>query len=206
VFDALERFYFFKCGFDTQWRVKKILRSGEPVFLEIGAGDKTGSNGWLTLDMNFKCDLVWDLRKGIPFPDNSISKIYSSHLFEHLTYAEIGQLLQECKRALVPGGIFSICVPNAKFFVDAYYNCGTQNQFWDSLPSFYKPAFNNTTRIDILNYIAYMIGDHKYMFDEENIVFILKQNKFSNVHIRSFDPEIDLKEREVGSLYAEANK
>jgi len=31
------------------------------------------------------------------------------------------------------------------------------------------PAWNDTTKIDYVNYTAYMDNDHRYMFDEENL-------------------------------------
>jgi predicted SAM-dependent methyltransferase len=92
-------------------------------------------------------DIQWDLRYGMPFKDNNIEQIYSSHLFEHLTSGETKELLEECKRVLKPGGIFSICVPNAKRYIDAY--CNKDTSFWEQQQEdFYPPAFNNTTIID----------------------------------------------------------
>ncbi len=51
-----------------------------------------------------------------------------------------------------------------------------------------------------------MDGRHKYMFDEENLIHILTSKGFKNVHQRKFDPDIDLKERDFESIYAEATK
>ncbi len=70
----------------------------------------------------------------------------------------------------------------------------------------YPPAFNHTTLIDYANFIAYMDGEHKYMFDEENLLHILKSNGFRNVRLRPFDPNLDLQERDFVSIYAEAEK
>jgi hypothetical protein len=68
----------------------------------------------------------------------------------------------------------------------------------------WKPAYNNTTRIDYVNYTAYMGGEHKYMFDEENLIHILTKASFKNVRLRVFDPGIDLQARDFESIYAEA--
>jgi predicted SAM-dependent methyltransferase len=137
----------------------------------------------------------------LTFPDESISKIYSSHFFEHLSYKEGQTFLGECMRVLVPSGTFSICVPNAKIYIEAYLKYYPLDHFCK-----YKPAYNNTTKIDYVNYIAYMDGHHEYMFDEENLLFILKKIGIRNVHLREFDPDLDLKERIYESIYVEAER
>ena len=38
----------------------------------------------------------------------------------------------------------------------------------------WRPAFNSTTSIDAINYVAYMGGEHKYMFDQENLLHIFR--------------------------------
>jgi predicted SAM-dependent methyltransferase len=183
-------------------RISSFLNKQQEIYLEIGSGDKKGSNGWITIDMTRNCDIYWDLRKGIPFPNESVSKIYSSHFFEHLTFKEGQTFLDECLRVLVPGGVFSICVPNARIYIEAYLNSNLETDKFFG----YKPAYNNTTKIDYINYTAYMDGHHKYMFDEENLVYILKGKGLKNVRIREFDPHLDLKERDFESIYAVAEK
>jgi predicted SAM-dependent methyltransferase len=183
--------------------VRRLLKERSEIFVELGSGDKKGKGGWITIDMAKNCDIFWDLRKGLPFPDESLQRIYSSHFFEHLSYKETQQFLVECKRALIPGGNFSICVPNAKIYLEAYVGGKTLDpgEYFS-----YKPAYNHTTRIDYANYVAYMDGEHKYMFDEENILCILESKGFKNVRLRQFDPSLDLKERDYGSIYAAAEK
>jgi len=187
----------------SKQKIRHILTEKEDLLIELGAGNKSGKNGWLTIDMTRNCDIFWDLRNGIPFPNESITKIYSSHFFEHLTYKEGQDILDECLRVLIPGGIFSICVPNARLYVEAYL---FDTDFDIDMYIGYKPAFNNVTKIDYINYIAYMDGHHKFMFDEENLIQILKLKGLNNVHLRPFDPTIDLEERNIGSIYAEAEK
>ncbi len=183
--------------------ISRLLTERSELFVELGSGDKKGQGGWITIDMTKNCDIFWDLRKGLPFPDESLQGIYSSHFFEHLTYKETQQFLVECKRALAPGGEFSICVPNAQIYLEAYVRNTTLelDEYFG-----YSPAYNHTTRIDYVNYMAYMDGEHKYMFDKENILYILKSNGFKNVRLRPFDPNLDLKERDYESIYAAAEK
>lgn len=180
-----------------------LQKNQERIYLEIGSGDKKGKNGWVTLDLSTKSDICWNLRQGIPFPDESIHKIYSSHLFEHLYFEEGQMLLDECFRVLVKDGIFSICVPNARLYIESYLK---GNELDRSKFFRVESVYNNTSRIDYVNYVAYMGKSHKYMFDEENLVTILEKKNFRNVHLREFDPQLDKLERDCLSIYAEAQK
>lgn len=184
-------------------KIRRLISAQADLCVEVGAGNKKGRNGWTTIDVRSKCDIFWDLRKGLPFPDASLKKIYSSHFLEHLSFKEINQFLVECRRALIPGGVFSICVPNAKVWLEAYVYGKTL-----SVDEFlaYPPAYNQTTSIDYVNYVAYMDGEHKYMFDEDNLLYVLRTGGFKNVHLRQMDADLDLPERDIGSIYAEAEK
>ncbi len=189
----------------TQGRLntRRLLNNNATdIYLEIGAGDKKGEDGWTTVDMTRKCDIYWNLKNGIPFPSNSVKRIYSSHFLEHLPFTDGQSFLQESLRVLSPGGEFSICVPNARLYIDAYM-AGT-------LPfeekQLYIPAINRTTPIDYINYMAYMDGNHYYMFDKENLLCRLEQAGFKDVMSREFDPELDNKARDFESLYAIATK
>jgi predicted SAM-dependent methyltransferase len=188
---------------DSKKRISRILKAGNKIHIEVGAGDKKGQGGWTTIDVTKNCDIYWDLRRGLPFPDASVSSIYSSHFFEHLSFKETRSFLAECRRALTLGGKFLICVPNARIYLEAY----VQGKHLDPNQYFgYKPAYNHTTRMDYVNYTAYMDGEHKYMFDEENLLYILESNGFKNVRLRQFDPALDMKERDFESIYAEAER
>ena len=101
--------------------INYLIKERKTIYLEIGAGNKKGENGWITLDLTSDCDIYWDLNKGLPFPDEGICKIYSSHVFEHFTFKEGQKLLDECLRVLVKEGIFSICVPNAKIYIRSLF-------------------------------------------------------------------------------------
>jgi predicted SAM-dependent methyltransferase len=181
----------------TPKRIKALLASNNPINLDIGGADK-GRNGWTTLDITDGCDLYWDLRKGIPFPDASVDAIYSSHLFEHLTYQQGQSVLAESMRVLKPGGTFSICVPNARIYIEVYMGIKeVPDEFFG-----WRPAFNRTTAIDAVNYVAYMNGEHKYLFDIENLLHLLNLAGLTDVKERTLDPMVDRPERDYESIYA----
>jgi predicted SAM-dependent methyltransferase len=183
--------------------IKNLLNNQEDVHLEIGSGAKKGENGWITLDCIVNADIYWNLQRGIPFPNDSVRKIYSSHLFEHLSFKDMQKLLDECMRVLTPGGVFSICVPNSRLYIAAYL----KDEELDSSMFFgHKQAFDNVSRMDYVNYIAYMDGEHKYMFDEENLIRIIEKKGFRDVSLRGFDAALDQQDRDHESIYAEAKK
>ncbi len=182
-------------------RAQRLLQVRQQICIEAGAGDRQGKNGWITMDVTKHCDIYWDLRRPLPFPDDRIAAIYSSHFLEHLSFREGQQFLDECLRVLIPGGWFSICVPNARIYVEAYLGVRSLDS-----AQLYPRAFNHTTSIDYVNYMAYMDGLHKYMFDEDNLLHILVNRGFRNVHLRRFDPSLDTKMRDYESIYAEALK
>ena len=73
------------------------------------------------LDVSWNRDItVHDVRKPLPFPDQSLDAIYSSHLLEHLYFEEAKRLLKECYRVLRPGGVLRIVVPDLRAIVLEY--------------------------------------------------------------------------------------
>ena len=101
----------------TRRKAKAILRNCEDVKIEIGSGPKK-KEGWVTIDLSFAADLYWDLRDKLPFPNSSVSFIYSSHVLEHFSYRDLRHLLDNCHAILKPGGRFSACVPNARIYLE----------------------------------------------------------------------------------------
>lgn len=184
------------------WFKWRELAKSSDIKLELGSGAKKGSNGFTTVDL-LGADIYRDLREGIPLSANSVSAIYCSHMLEHIPYSSLLAFLEECKRVLKPNGQLSVCVPNAKFYIQAYME---KRHFRDT-ESFYGPARVNTgSYLDQVNYIAYMGGEHCYMFDEENLVNTLRSVGFSQVMLRAFDASIDLQDRDYESIYAVALK
>ena len=186
-------------------KIDNLLKrlENEDLILELGAGNTSRGKGWITMDNNESCDIMHDLKKPLPFPGNTFLKIYASHVLEHFYYRELIRLLKEVYRILKVGGTFSICVPDASIYIKAYCHPET---FDADFYCRYKPAVNVYSRIDYVNYMAYMAGHHKIMFDEENLPGILKAVGFGNVRKRNFDPELDLKKRDYESIYFIAEK
>lgn len=83
----------------------------ETELLDLGCGK---SNRGLGIDIvDFGQQIVWDLREGIPLPDNSVKRIHTSHFLEHLTLPEIDNLIREIIRVSKDGTVVECSVPHA---------------------------------------------------------------------------------------------
>lgn len=70
---------------------------------------------------------IHDVRRPLPFPDNSIAAIYASHLLEHLYLDEAVRLLRECYRVLSHGGFLRVVVPDVRAIVTDYLAAATSS-------------------------------------------------------------------------------
>jgi SAM-dependent methyltransferase len=178
------------------------LQKRPKIFLELGSGAKKGANGWITVDLA-GADISYDLSKGIPLRAESVDRIYTSHMLEHIPYRELVAFINECFRVLKPGGELSVCVPDAGRYLHAYF----AGRDFRPKGAGYQPAIVDTgSLIDQVNYIAYMDQQHKYMFDTENLINTLKKVPFTHVALREFDPRLDSESRDYESIYAIAIK
>ena len=170
--------------------------------LELGAFEKR--EGWVTADLDTRSDLRINLMDALPFADNSVEQIYSSHLLEHFYFIDMNRLLKECLRVLIPGGIFEAAVPNMRPYIEAYLK--PEEEFSIPEEKIYRPAFHYFSRIDYINYMGSLGGIHKWMFDEENLPLIISNAGFKNVQLREYKEGLDMLERKWESIYVEAIK
>jgi len=184
--------------------IKALLKSNRPIKLELGSGRRSGMEDWTSLDLAKDADIRLDLSQPLPFPNNCVAKIYSSHLLEHFAYPKpMVDLLSECYRILKIGGIFSVAVPNARIYLEAY----TSSDAFDYRKyCSYNVGLSFKAKIDFVNYMAYMGGAHYHLFDEYNLITILSEAGFKNVTRRNFDSALDLESRRFQSIYAEGTK
>ena len=190
--------FFNKINSFLKWRE---LSKKNFIKLDLGSGPKNGTNGFTTVDID-GADICWNLGKGIPLKDESVDLIYSSHMLEHIAFRELIIFLKECKRVLKEEGVFSVCVPNARLFIDAYLK-GEILEFHNKCE---YSKVETGSNLDQLNYIAYLNGQHKYLFDKENLVNTFLTAGFTTVSLREFDPSLDEEARAAQSIFAVARK
>lgn len=181
-------------------KIKHYLLLNKPICLELGSISKR--EGWLTLDLYYDADIICDMTKGLPFPDNSVEKVYCSHLLEHFYHRDLINLLTEVKRILKPGGSISVVVPDASIYINAYsHGNDISSDIGEN-----NPFLHFHSAISTINYIAYLNGEHKYMFDQNELISILDFMGFLEARKREFDKDLDLLGRHKESIYAIAIK
>ena len=144
--------------------------------------------------------LLHDITKNLPFKDNSIDYIYSSHSLEHLYLEQAKILLKECFRVLKPEGIFRIIVPDLKAFVKKYLTDthkesdpeGTKADRLLILLRLQQPNPNSKNLIVRCYNRLNNTDSHKWMYDTKSLTFYLKRAGFTNVKTRKlFESKIN---------------
>jgi len=137
--------------------------------------------------------LNFDLTKDIPAADNSLEGIYQSHFLEHVNYMDGIFVLQECFRALKPGGKMRVIVPDLEFWIDAYKT--KKMHFFETymkMDGFKEKAHLMRTSGSLFNSAMHDHG-HKATYDFETLFWLLSSLGFENVRRTSYaDGNYDL--------------
>lgn len=198
---------------NNRWREKEVgryLEQHETAKLQIGCGSNP-LEGWLNTDvmtnLHNGSPMYLDAGKPFPIPDTSFDYIYSEHLFEHLTYPQATNMLNECYRIMKPGGVIRIATPNLQFLVDMYLHPEkTINKAYaefnaqrSGLPS--DPAYT-------ISYFHTSWG-HQIIYDPDSLTHFLEEAGFKDVCqcevSKSEYPDLCGVERHFESLQYEFN-
>ena len=72
-----------------------------PIKLDIASGlyQWKKDDGYVGIDIrDYGQRVVWDITRGLPFPDSSIKNFFCSHVLEHLTFNQTIELFKEIWR------------------------------------------------------------------------------------------------------------
>lgn len=130
-----------------------------PLHLHLGCGPNY-LPGFVNIDANplRKVDMWLDVRCGLPFANQSVDSIYSTHMIEHLYPDELEALLRDCARILKPAAGLRLIVPSLRSAVRAYQD-NRRDWFHDSFPRHFDSVggrFSNFMFCD---------GQHRTAFD-----------------------------------------
>lgn len=187
---------------------EKIGAYASPYKLHIGCG-RIRFDGWINIDRDPSIsmpDVVWDLSRGVPVPDESCALIYSEHLLEHLKVEEGVALLSECRRVLQPGGTLRFSMPSLDALLEKCYSGNWRDQDWLTWP---EHQFIQT-RAEMVN-IFFRWWGHQWIYDVEEFHRRLTEAGFTKVREmpwgRSSIPGLcDRETRKDSFLICEAEK
>jgi len=172
--------------------------------LHCGCGDVVAP-GWINCDVTARrgVDVVADIRAGLPLRDDSLDCIVAHHVLQDLGIYEQVPALGHLRRALRPGGVLRLSLPDVDRAIAAYLE-GRADHFhvheWDTLAG---------------NFITHVLwyGCSRTLFSWPFAEELLRKAGFAEVRRVGYrqtptgDPEIvALDSREAESFYVEAVK
>jgi predicted SAM-dependent methyltransferase len=154
-------------------RIRRLEKSAD-LRLVFGCGE-TRYEGWLGIDCfrGQAVDLRLDLRRRLPFRDNTVDLCYSEHFVEHLHPDEAERHFAEVFRVLKPGGTYRVAVPAAIRFAQRYLE-GDRQFFALAHPWEERP-------FDVVRKIFSWNGEHRTIYDHPQLEYLGRHAGFNQV-------------------------
>ena len=135
-----------------------------------------------------------NLGYGLPFSDDSVDFVYSSHVLEHFHSFAAERLLRDVHRVLKKGGRLRVCVPDLQHAYGLY----VQGHKEESLSYFFEPRSGEFNR-------------HRYMYDFDLLAALLAKVGFGSIEKCAYQqglvPDLNrLDSRPEETLYVECVK
>lgn len=152
-----------------------------------------------------------DVSKRLPFGDESVDKIYSSHFLEHIPQEKGVRVLMECFRVMKRGAVMRLVVPDLLWHAERYVE-NTKSMLVIPHPQDRSAhdAFLHTVYGAYLSKKRYG-AEHCYMYDFPTLNFILKEVGFHNIQQCDYQEGTDMELascdlRPEDSLHSEIQK
>lgn len=142
---------------------------GQKKILDLGCGEskyQTDEGDVLTVDIREEVnpDYRADLRQ-LPFATGEFNQVYSSHVLEHFSRADVNKVLDEAVRVLKPDGELRLVLPNIQWAAERIM----KNQVDD----------------DVMNVVlgaqTYKENYHQFFFTPQTLEAMLKERDFKRI-------------------------
>ena len=183
------------------------LRIRKNVLLRFMARYLLSSERLLSVQSLPENILVYDLRKGIPFEDNSVDVVFNSHLIEHIDRNAVPDFITEIYRVLKKDGILRIVFPDMETlcarYIEHIHLCANESaiplheKYIDDIIGQIARTESHTTSLQpriIRKLENVFLGDarkrgesHRWMYDRVTISNILHKIGFSRVYVSKFN-------------------
>ena len=142
--------------------------------------------GWLNIDLDSPtADRHADLRRPLPFSDDTVDLIFNEHFVEHITRDEGAAFFKECRRVLQHGGVLRVSTPDLRWLVGQYIS-GRLDEWTDV-------GWMPDTPCRLMNEGMRLWG-HQFLYDKQELKAALHLAGFSNIreqlHRESSYPEL----------------
>lgn len=142
------------------------------VKLNIGCGSNYLKD-WINIDTesntgNQKLDLMWDLKKPLPFRENSVDIIFDNHFLKDLSPEEAGYIVVNYRKILKPDGILKILPPsfeNANLLSTKLNGLGFSNVEIIGVTSYIAPSLSSRAETEPVDYSQELITDDIVVID-----------------------------------------
>ena len=135
--------------------------------LNLGCGDMI-LKGFTNCDLyNPAADVKCDARL-LPFEDNSVEEIYTSHVIEHFDFKEVFEVLKEWKRVLKEGGKLVIETPDLLASCKKFVELDEQGRI-SMYAHFFSEPWTSPGQC------------HKFLYTETQLRWTLEQAGFKNL-------------------------
>jgi predicted SAM-dependent methyltransferase len=177
---------------------RKLVAAGRRR-LHLGCG-WTHLEGWVNVDLvGCEADLLWDIRRELPFPAASVDAVFLEHVLEHMPYSHGLSVLENAHRVLAPGGVLRVGVPDAGMAARLYAEAPQELDSWRR---------NQTTPLLVLREVFQHHG-HVSAWDDSTLCLVIEAAGFPDVQVMPggesrIDPSPDSAHRLEGTVYAEA--
>ncbi|MBF0143916.1 MAG: methyltransferase domain-containing protein [Magnetococcales bacterium] len=125
-----------------------------------------------------------DITKRLPFPDSSISTLFSSHLVEHIHRRAFDYFLREVHRVLAPGGIQILSIPSIHAYAEALYGREATDENRRLFQRRYAHLCGDDffTPCHMINY-AFQENGHHFLYDEFYMEEMAKKIGFAELRL-----------------------
>jgi predicted SAM-dependent methyltransferase len=144
------------------------------IKLNIGCGKTNFGPSWEHIDgANFP-HIKWHDIIDLPYGDESVDLIYSSHTLEYFDRQEVVKVLKEWRRVLKPGGTLRLAVPDFQAMTKLYLEGNLERNIQFDIEDFLGPLYG---KMSLGKKSIY----HKTAYDYKSLRKLLESCGFKNI-------------------------
>jgi predicted SAM-dependent methyltransferase len=140
--------------------------------------------GWLNTDL-YVGDIYLNALAPFPLPPASFDAIYSHHVIEHFSLADLARIFGQFLRILKPGGRIRLVTPSLEALITAYREGGS------TLVRHYCAQEPLATPAVAFNTLMFNGTEHRFVFDEKTLSELLSEVGFSDIRFYPYNQSED---------------